>query len=154
FMGSTSTRPFITAAIKGSLNWSVVQVPQANPSNAHTVMYGANAAVLKSTPEKQLAMWRFLKWFSESDQTAKWATQSYYMPVRKTAASSHALKDYWAKTDPQGKQAFDLIGTSVPEPNVRGQQDIRDVIFDMLTAVTTGKATPEDAIKTAGDKAN
>jgi len=37
---------------------------------------------------------------------------------------------------------------------VRGQQDIRDVIFDMLTQVTTGKATPEDAIKAAGAKAN
>ncbi|MDO8563239.1 MAG: hypothetical protein Q7S25_05295 [Candidatus Limnocylindria bacterium] len=37
---------------------------------------------------------------------------------------------------------------------MRGQQDIRDILFDALTSVTTGKATPEDAIKTAGDKAN
>ena len=76
------------------------------------------------------------------------------MPVRKAAADSQLLKDYWAKTDSQGKQAFDLIGSSSPEPNVRGQQDIRDILFDALTSVTTGKATPEDAIKTAGDKAN
>ncbi len=154
FMGSTSTRPFITAAIKAPLNWSITQIPQSDPAKARTVMYGANATIFRSTPEKQMAAWLFYKWFSDTAQTAEWATKSYYMPVRKTAASSQLLKDYWAKTDPQGKQAFDLIGTSIPEPNVRGQQDIRDVLFDMLTSVTTGTKTPEDAIKTAGDKAN
>lgn len=156
FMSSTATRPFITAAIKAplKLNWSVAQLPQADPAKARTVQYGGNIAVMKSTPEKQLASWLFVKWFNDKDRTAKWATQSFYMPVRKSAADSQVLKDAWTKTDPQGKQAFDLIGSSSPEPNVRGQQDIRDVLFDALTAVTTGKATPEDAIKTAGDKAN
>jgi ABC-type glycerol-3-phosphate transport system substrate-binding protein len=75
------------------------------------------------------------------------------MPVRKTAADSQTLKDYWAKV-PQGKQGFDLIQYSSPEPNVRGQQDIRDVLLAAMTSVITGKATPEAAIKTAGDKAN
>ena len=156
FMGSTSTRPFITAGIPagGKLSWSIAQIPQADPAKAKTVMYGANVGILKSTPQKQLAAWYFIKWFSDTAQTAKWATTSYYMPVRKSATNDQTLKDYWTQKDPQGKQAFDLIGTSSPEPNVRGQQDIRDVIFDMLTQVTTGKATPEDAIKAAGAKAN
>ncbi|MSQ37344.1 MAG: ABC transporter substrate-binding protein [Chloroflexi bacterium] len=154
FMGSTSTRPFIKDAIKGPLNWSIAQIPQTDPAKAHTVQYGANVAVLKSTPEKQLASWLFVKWFNDKERTAKWATTSYYMPARKTAAESALLKEYWAKTDTQGKQAFDLLATTVPEPNVRGQQDIRDVIQDALTAVTAGKSTPEDAMKTAGDKAN
>jgi ABC-type glycerol-3-phosphate transport system substrate-binding protein len=154
FMGSTSTRPFVAMAVKTPFNWSIAQVPQNDPAKAKTVMYGANAAILKSTPEKQLASWLFLKWFSDTDQTAKWATQSFYMPVRKSAQTSPVVKDYFTSKDPQGKQAFDLIATTSPEPNVRGQQDIRDVIFDMLTKVTTGTATPEDALKAAGAKAN
>jgi ABC-type glycerol-3-phosphate transport system substrate-binding protein len=156
FMGSTSTRPFITAGVPAGskLSWSISQIPQTDPAKAKTVMYGANVGILKSTAQKQLAAWIFIKWFSDTQQTASWATKSYYMPVRKSATNEQALKDYWAKTDPQGKQAFDIIGTSTPEPNVRGQQDIRDVIFEALTAVTTGKATPEEAIKTAGTKAN
>ena len=84
----------------------------------------------------------------------EWRNRQQHRPVRKSATNDQTLKDYWTQKDPQGKQAFDLIGTSSPEPNVRGQQDIRDVIFDMLTQVTTGKATPEDAIKAAGAKAN
>jgi ABC-type glycerol-3-phosphate transport system substrate-binding protein len=117
-------------------------------------MFGANVTVFKSTPQKQLASWLFIKWFSEQANTADWATKSYYMPVRKSAANDEALKTYWTSKDPQGKQAFDAVPTSIPEPNVRGQQDIRDVLFNMYVSVMTGKATPEQALKDAATKAN
>jgi ABC-type glycerol-3-phosphate transport system substrate-binding protein len=146
---STSSRPFIAAAMKTPVNWTV-----GLPPGGKTVMFGANVAVFKSTPQKQLASWVFIKWFSDQAQTADWATKSYYMPVRKSAANDEALKTYWTTKDPQGKQAYDAIGNSIPEPNVRGQQDIRTVISDMIVAVTTGKATPEAAIKDAETKAN
>lgn len=153
-MGSTSTRPFLAAAMKGPVDWAVTTPPQADPTKPRTVMYGANVAIFKSTPQKQLASWLFVKWFSETQQTAGWAQTSFYMPVRKSAADDPALKTYWSGKDPQGKQAFDIISASIPEPNVRGQQDIRDVIFNMWNSVTSGKATPEQAIKDAGAKGN
>ena len=154
FMGSTSTRPFIATAIRTPLNWSIQQVPQTSPVQARTIQYGANVAILKSTPEKQLAAWLFVKWFSERDQTARWATQSYFLPVRKSAADAQVIKDFWSKSDPQGKQAFGLLGTGVPEPNVRGQQEIRDAVLDALTKVALGTETPENALKVAGERAN
>jgi len=146
---STSSRPFIAAAMKQPVNWTV-----GNPPGGKTVMFGANVAVLKSSPQKQLASWLFIKWFSDDANTADWATKSYYMPVRKSAANSETLKTYWTSKDPQGKQAYDIIGASIPEPNIRGQQDIRDVIQNMIVSVTTNKATPEAAIKDAETKAN
>lgn len=152
-MGSTSSRPFIEAAMKTPVNWQIAAPPQANPASTKTVQYGANITVFKTTPQKQLACWLFIKWFTETQQTADWATKSFYMPIRKTAGDSDVMKTYFQK-EPQAKQAFDLIGNSVPEPNVRGQQDIRDVIFNMWTSVAKGKATPEQAIKDAGAKAN
>lgn len=154
FFSSTSSMPFVKAAAdKSGAKWSVANLPQADAAKAKTVQFGANVAVLKTTPQKQLASWLFIKWFSESAQTADWATKSFYMPVRKSASDSAVVKEYWSKV-PQGKQGFDLIGVSAPEPNVRGQQDIRDVVFNMITEVLTGKATPDAAIKTGGDKAN
>ena len=146
---STSSRPFIAAAMKTPVNWTV-----GTPPGGKTVMFGANVAVLKSTPQKQLASWLFIKWFSDADQTADWATKSFYMPVRKSAANNEALKTFWTSKDPQGKQAYDVVANSIPEPNVRGQQDIRDVVLNMIVSVTTGKATPEAAIKDAETKAN
>ncbi|MBI2774321.1 MAG: ABC transporter substrate-binding protein [Chloroflexi bacterium] len=152
-MSSTSSLPFIVAAIKAPQNLVVNAPPQADPAKPRTVMFGANIAMLKSDPQKQLASWEFIKWFAETAQTADWATKSYYMPVRKSASDQQVLKDYWTK-EPRGKQAFDVIAASIPEPNVRGQQDIRDVITNMYVSVMTGKATPEQAIKDAGTKAN
>jgi len=146
---STSSRPFIAAAMKTPVNWQV-----SPPPGNKTVMFGANVTVFKSTPQKQLASWLFIKWFSDQDQTADWGTKSYYMPVRKSAATNEALKSYWTSKDPQGKQAYEAIGNSIPEPNVRGQQDIRDVITNMYVSVMTGKASPEQAIKDAETKAN
>lgn len=152
---STTSRPFVKQALQSpSTKWSIQSLPQSDPKNARTVMFGANVAVFKSTPEKQLASWEFVKWFTDTAQTARWAVASSYMPVRKSAVEDAALKQSWAGPDPQGKQSFDLIGTSFPEPNVRGQQDIRDVIFEAITKVTTKRATPEEAIKEAEAKAN
>src|SRR6267378_5823860 len=142
FFSTTSTVPFMKdLADKAPFSWSIANLPQAatDPAKAKTVQFGANVAVFKSTPEKQLASWLFIKWMSDTDQSALFASTSYYMPVRKTAAESQTLKDYWAKV-PQGKQGFDLIQYSTPEPNIRGQQDIRDVIFNMITEVITGKS--------------
>jgi ABC-type glycerol-3-phosphate transport system substrate-binding protein len=152
-MSSTSSLPFIVAAMRTPQQLQVGVPPQADPAKPRTVQFGANIAVLKSDPQRQLASWLFIKWFNEQQQTADWATRSYYMPTRKSAADTQVLKDYWTK-QPLGKQAYDAIGASIPEPNVRGQQDIRDVISNMIFSVVTGKATPEQAIKDAGTKAN
>ena len=154
-MESSTGRPFFRSAMKDPKpNWSIVAIPQKDASNARTVMYGANIAAFKSTPEKQLASWLFIKWFAEGPQTAKWSITSSYMPVRKSAANDAALKSSWSSSDAQGKQAFDLNGTSQPEPNVRGQQDVRTVIEDGMTAILTQKDTPDHALQTASTKAN
>jgi ABC-type glycerol-3-phosphate transport system substrate-binding protein len=151
---SSTGRPFFVSSFKQPINWSLTSIPQKDPAKAATVQYGANVAIFKSTPEKQLASWLFVKWFTDAAQTAEWAVKSSYMPVRKTAQDTDTLKNAW-KTDVQGKQAFDQIGTSIPEPNVRGQQDIRTVIEDMLNAVVAGKVTDiPAAVKAAGAKAN
>jgi len=152
---SSTGRPFFKSSFKQPINWSITNIPQSDPAKAKTVQYGANIAIFKSTPEKQLASWLFVKWFSDAQQTSDWAIKSSYMPVRKSAADVQSLKDSWAKDDPQGKQAFDFIGTSYPEPNVRGQQDIRTVIEDLLNAVAAGKVSDiPKALKDAGAKAN
>ena len=151
---SSTGRPFFKSSFKQPINWSITNIPQSDPAKPKTVQYGANIAIFKSTPEKQLASWLFVKWFADAAQTAEWAVKSSYMPVRKSAADTDTLKNAW-KTDVQGKQAFDQIGTSIPEPNVRGQQDIRTVIEDMLNAVVAGKVTDiGKAVKDAGAKAN
>jgi ABC-type glycerol-3-phosphate transport system substrate-binding protein len=154
YVGATSTSiGFIIDTLKGKpLNWSVVPWPDGGGS-AKQIQFGGVVAITKSTPEKQLAAWEFLKWFTDSKQTAKWASLSGYMPVRASAANDQALKDYWAKR-PQSKQAFDLIPLSVAGPSIRGYQEIRDAVSEMETKITTKKAKAEEALGAAATKAN
>lgn len=155
YFSSTASLPFVTdAARRSGARWSIANLPQSDPAKARTVQFGANVAIFKSTTERQLASWLFIRWLSETDQTAQFAASSYFMPVRASAAESQVLKDYWSKV-PQGKQGFDLIKLSSPEPNVRGQQEVRDVvIFNMVSDVIAGRSAPEAAIAAAATKAN
>jgi multiple sugar transport system substrate-binding protein len=154
YVGATSTSiGFITDTLKGKpLNWSVVPWPDGGGS-AKQIQFGGVVAITKSTPEKQLASWEFLKWFTDAKQTAKWASLSGYMPLRASAANDQALKDYWAKR-PQSKQAFDLIPLSVAGPSIRGYQEIRDAVNEMETKITTKKAKADEALAAAATRAN
>ena len=75
-----------------------IVIPQgADNKNPKTALYGANAILFKSTPEKQLASWLFLKYFTSKDVTAYWSIQSGYLPVRKSAAESDVYKKFFAE---------------------------------------------------------
>lgn len=151
--GTSTGRPFIRAAFKKPINWSIFGMPTAG-GPAQTIQFGGVIAITKSTPEKQLAVWEFLKWFTDTTQTAKWAVVSGYMPIRASALEDSALKAHWAGPDVQGKQAFQLVPTSAAGPSIRGWQEVRDAIFEAITKVQTKKATPEEALGAAATKAN
>lgn len=155
YMFGTSTgRPFIRAAFKKPINWSVIAMPTTGTAKPQSIMFGGVFTIMKTTPQKQLAAWEFLKWFTGTKQTAKWSIISSYMPTRKSALEDAALNEHWTSKDPQGKQAFELVPTSVSAPNVRGTQEMRTVLDDMMTKVKTKKASPEDALKEGIAKAN
>lgn len=152
--GTSTGRPFIKGAFKKPINWSIFGMPTNGTAPSRTIQFGAVIAITRSTPEKQLAVWEFLKWFNDTKQTAKLATVSAYMPVRASALEDAKLKESWAGPDIQGKQAFDLVPTSAAGPSIRGYQEVRDAIFEALTKIQTQKASPEEALATAVRKAN
>ena len=152
--GTSTGRPFINAALKKPIKWSIFGMPTSGTAKSQTIQFGGVIAITKSTPEKQLAVWEFLKWFTDTKQTVKWSILSSYMPVRASAANDSTLKEHFGSKDTQGKQAFDLVPTSVPGPSIRGWQEVRDAIFEALTKIQTKKEAPEDALRTAANKAN
>jgi len=54
--------------------------------NNKSVTSGTNVAIFKcKDKEKEKAAWEFIKWFTDTKQTAKFSELTYYMPVRKSA---------------------------------------------------------------------
>lgn len=154
---SSAGRAFFGAAFpkdRPAPGWSITGLPQSDPGRPRTVQYGTNLVAFRTTADKELASWLFMRWSAQADRTAAWAIASGHLPVRRSAAAQAPLRAHWAK-DPQGRSAFDLTDAALPEPNVRGQQDIRAVIEDLLAGVASGRLTDvEAAVRDAGARAN
>jgi ABC-type glycerol-3-phosphate transport system substrate-binding protein len=153
FCGSSTRRDLVGRAVSGHHHWSIANIPQKDVTHPVTVLYGANICIFRSSPEKEKAAWAFIKWLTEREQAAEWSTKTTYMPLRKSVAQSPVMKAAWQK-DPQGYQAFQLLPFAVPEPQVGGWQEVRDILKEAMVAVITGKSTAQAAMKDAAQKAN
>jgi multiple sugar transport system substrate-binding protein/sn-glycerol 3-phosphate transport system substrate-binding protein len=133
-IGSTSElEDYGNSVAEGAgFDWSVAPLPTTleTPSmHAH----GPELVMLRSTPQRQLAAWLFLRWLTEPEQQARWAQATTSLPVRARAAE--LLQNTFA-TNPHLEEAFDLLQHGVTrEPTVAGYDECRDVIREMLVAV-------------------
>lgn len=139
-MGSTSGIPFygkaVSAGSGGSFDWTVAAMPHTTAKPVVDI-YGASISVTKTTAQKQLASWLFLKWWSEPAQEAQWVRISNYFPTRKSTAAN--LTDYFQQ-NPVYKAAFDALTNSVGvyEPPFNEYQKVRNLETSALNAVLDG----------------
>ena len=150
--GSTAGLPYYAKAIKGdsdsfAFDWTIAPFPHDTPDPIVDI-YGPSVTVFKTTPERQLAAWLFVKWFTEKQQTATWAMDSNYFPVRRSAAESPEMQDYFQK-NPLYKKAFDFLPYGRTEPTIAGWQGVRDALGNAIVAVITGEKSPQEALDEA-----
>ena len=140
--GSTSGLTFYQSAVKagknGVFDWNIAAVPQADPSREPAIdLYGASVSVPKTTPQKQLAAWLFIRWFSEPKQQAAWTHVSLYFPVRK---SVEPLIGDILSTDRRFATAWELLKRADlrSEPPFVGYDLVRDAISAAYSRVLDG----------------
>ena len=141
----------------GRFNWSVANIPHAAASSPVTVLYGGSVAMFKTTPEKQLATWQFMKYFSSPQVTAGWSVATGYMPVRLSAVQSEKVQAEIRNNPPYGVVVNQVAQYGRPETSVRGTQDTRTLIEDAMTRALTepsanAKQVMDDVVQ-KGDKA-
>ncbi len=141
-ISSTSGLPFYASAVKagknGPFSWGVAAVPQASVSRQPAIdLYGASVSVPRSTPQKQLAAWLFIRWFSEPGQQAAWTHVSRYFPVRRSAEP--LIRDILG-SDPRFASAWDLLKRADlrSEPSFAGYDLVRDAISAAYSRVLDG----------------
>jgi multiple sugar transport system substrate-binding protein/sn-glycerol 3-phosphate transport system substrate-binding protein len=153
-IGSSSGLPYYGLAAEagenGNFEWSVAAPPHTGKPAVN--VYGASVSVPLTTPERQLAAWLFVRWFSEPQQQAEWVEISNYFPVRYSFAAN--LGDYFAK-NPKFKDAFDILQNSVTkaEPPYLGYSEIRDLVNATYNDIIDG-ADVTRALQDLEDEAN
>jgi ABC-type glycerol-3-phosphate transport system substrate-binding protein len=162
---SSSGLPFYASSVGSAekpFKWTISMHPQANPDKPGVNLYGASWSVLKTTPEQELAAWLFMKYFTEKDQTAAWATASNYMAVRQSAVQTAVenvkkLKSF--EKFPEAAEAYgkiyDWIQYGAVEAPVAGYDPVRKIIQDTVAAVAIkGEGDPKEALDAAVQQAD
>lgn len=135
-VGSSSGLPYYGSAVDAGaqFEWSVGPIPHTTPDPVMNV-YGASVSIPKTTPERQLAAWLFVEFYTNPEQQAVWAKASNYFPVRASVADG--LADYFAANETY-KTAFDLLQYSWFEPPVPGYDFVRDEVSSAMAAIVDG----------------
>jgi multiple sugar transport system substrate-binding protein len=140
-IGSTSGLPYYDSAVKsgeqGEFVWGVAPLPYMDGGDEPVMnIYGASVTVPKTTPEQELAAWLFVKWFTDSEQNARWAKISNYFPVRDSAAA--AMTDYF-DANPTYGQAFELLQYGTYEAQwCACYEEVRRMMEDAYSAILDG----------------
>ncbi len=144
---------YLDTLMEGHGNWGIAPIPQADPNQPGTVLFGGNFTVFNTTPEQQRTAWAFIKFFTTPEISARWSLGTGYLPVRKSAAQLPNMKAFWEKWS-DNRVAFDCLAFARPEPNVAGWQEIRALVEKAQTEVITGMKTGERAARDLKKKAD
>jgi multiple sugar transport system substrate-binding protein len=133
----TTRLPDYRAAVAegAGFNWSISTLPTSLDAPSVDTCRGS-VSVFRTTPEKQLAAWLFIRWFTAPEQQARWARALGQFPVRASAAD--LLQDYLTQ-NPRYAMAFRFLDYEArSEPGVACHGGCRDAIEEMLQAVARG----------------
>ncbi len=105
--------------------WRVIGFPGTNQDAL--VIYGSSYIVLKSSAEKQLAAWIFIRWLLENKQDARFVEATHLFPLR--ASTIDWLGDY-KKTHPQWAQALELLPQGEMQPQLASWRKVKTMLGD------------------------
>ena len=160
-LASSSGLPFYFDTVnKGAkFKWDIAMPPISGKPAIN--LYGASISVYKTTPEKELAAWLVIKFLGEKAQTTKWAVQTGYLPVRKSAKddviAAFKKDPLWGPVADSYAKMFDWAQYSMIESPVAGYDPVRSLIDKEILSKAIAdpnadaKAMLNDVVKKSND---
>ncbi|NHN29023.1 ABC transporter substrate-binding protein [Paenibacillus agricola] len=146
-IGTTARTSSKLELVKDKFKWGITLIPQGKSGTKVTELYGGNHVLFKTTPEKQLAGWLFLKYFADSKAQSIYAAKTGYFPATLSAQNTDLLKKNFAD-NPQKKQAFDEVFPFARiDVSTAARSKMDTVVGEALQAMIAGKMAPADAMK-------
>ncbi|MEK7271116.1 MAG: ABC transporter substrate-binding protein [Planctomycetota bacterium] len=141
---SSVARGNLEEAIRDRPAWTIAAFPSAEGCPGATILYGGNLCIFKSTPSREKAAWKFLKFFSSTAQTAAWSERTGYLPVRASALREAAYEKF-LEAHPRNRVPVDSLAFARPEPSAKGWQAVRGRLEDAVARLLGG-GDPVEAI--------
>ena len=163
-----------TAGVKNQVadnfDVGVTRIPQAEGKAAKIISQGPSVCILDhgNDKDRQLAAWLFYKHMTNTKNTASWAIEVGYLPVRASAYTSEAYIDY---CNTEGKDArstelltalnavyssstVDKVFTTPPfKGSSTARTEVNSLMVNVLKDAADGKDINDEYLKTKFDLA-
>ena len=162
-----------TAGVKNQVSnfdVGVTRIPQAEGKSTKIISQGPSVCILNHNNDKdrQLAAWLFYKHMVNTKNTASWAIEVGYLPVRASAYTSEAYSDY-CSTEGKDARSTELLtalnaiySSSTVEsvfttPPFKGSSaartEVNSLMVNLLKDATDGKTIDDAYLNAAFDLA-
>ncbi|MBW6516251.1 MAG: ABC transporter substrate-binding protein [Candidatus Cloacimonetes bacterium] len=137
------------AGIDFFLGIAALPIDETNRS----VISGTNICIFDTKDEKRhRAAWTFIKWFTDTEQTARWSYMTYYMPVRKSAFEVSILQNR-LYSNPEMAEVYDQLAYATFEPPIAEWFEIRRHLEEqVLERVLRQRIGAREALQSAADR--
>ena len=147
-LGSTSGITYFQKAIEGGYNgnWSVSAVPFTT-SEPVMNLYGGGLIMGKTdNPDRMVAAYQWMKYITNSENSAVWSSESGYGFVRTSSADHPAIVEM-RNASSQYNKSLGLIKYGIGEPSVPAYYSVRGEIEKAYAAIIEG----DDIMSTLND---
>lgn len=152
YFATSASYSYTDKAVGGKFEWGIGSIPYRKGPAAPVA--GTDLAMFAQiAPDEQQAAWKFMKWLTNATQTAYWAINTGYIPVRRSALYMQQMKD-WMAANPRNAASLNALKFAVTDPNIAEWQDIRELISFAVEEAFLLKATPKEALDKAAEKVN
>jgi multiple sugar transport system substrate-binding protein len=130
--GSIAGLPIQNDAMEENNNrddWTVIAFPSPRTKPVMDV-YGPDFAILRSTPEEQLAAWVFLRWFLSPEVQARWVAAGQTLPLNSQTID---LMETFMNEHPHWEANIKLLPYAKGEPALESWSAVRWVVSDVGT---------------------
>ena len=142
----------ITYMRQQPINFNIGYAPLPTHTTDISAISGANIVIFKSgDPKRERAAWEFIKWFTDTEQTAKWSARTCYMPLRKSAMETDTIKEF-LNTYPQFRGIYAQLDNAVFEPQHPAWLEGRSELKKALEKAKEGILGPQEALDEAVKK--
>jgi multiple sugar transport system substrate-binding protein len=143
------------AFMEGKYDFPLGIAPLPHGKTKGMTIAGTNVVIFsESSREEQAAAWEFIKWFTDTEQTAKWAAGTYYVPVRRSALDTDVLRARF-EAYPGLRPTFGQLEYASFEPKIAGWYAGRRYLDERgIEAALKGNEDEKEALERAAAKAN
>ena len=135
----------------GAFEIAVVEVPVFEGKDKAVIQQGASLFVTNNvSAEAQYAAYEFVKFATNAENTAKFATATGYLPVRKSAIETEIVKNILNDETSLYSQVYNVAQKSLPyayyTPAINNAQSARTVAQEKYEAFMSGSITDVEVL--------